>query len=168
MGAPADRAKTDKGLWSMFLANMTSSDVHSQALNAYVTDKAAYDALPVQARITKPTLVILIYVHIMAVDTGQPALRTAHRRATHPANVQASRPRDKRRTDTSTAQPTQRQRIEGLPGHSGTSQNQPRRIMHSHGIRMERPGLLWDFRMIQNPGQTAIRLGKSYRQWACA
>ena len=47
--ALADRAKTDKGLWSMFRANITASDVHSQAFHAYMTNKAAYDALPVRA-----------------------------------------------------------------------------------------------------------------------
>lgn len=95
MGAPADRTKTDKGL-----ANVTVLDVHSQAFHAYMTEKAAYDDLLVQARITKLTLVILTYGHSMAVDTGQPALGAAQRRGTSSASVQANRPRDKRRART--------------------------------------------------------------------
>ncbi len=67
MGAPADGTK---GLWSMFLANITVPEVHSQAFHAYMTEKAAYGVPPVQARITKPTPVILTYVKSVSVTHG--------------------------------------------------------------------------------------------------
>ena len=112
MGAPADRTKTDKGLWSMFLANITVPEVHSQAFHAYMTEKAAYDVLPVQARFTKLTPVILTYVQSVSVDTGQSAPGQAQRRGTASASSQANMPREKRRADTNTAQPAQRMRTE--------------------------------------------------------
>ena len=68
MGASSDRAKTDKGLWDLFLKNITlESGVHSTAFQAYMGSKEEYDALPVQARITKLSPVLQTYMRSAAV-----------------------------------------------------------------------------------------------------
>ena len=113
MGASIDRTKTDKGLWNMFLANITVPEVHSQAFHTYMAEKAAYDALPVQARITKLTPVILTYVQSVSADTGPSAQGAAQRRGTGTASSQTNnRSREKRRADTTPVQPAHRQRTE--------------------------------------------------------
>ena len=54
MGGLSERSWTDVGLWRIFLANISSvPDVQSAVFEAYMRDKAKYDALPVQAKITK-------------------------------------------------------------------------------------------------------------------
>jgi len=84
MGSPEDRTKTNKGLWTMFLANITVPDLHRQAFQTYMSDKAAYDALPAQARITKLTPEMLTYVRTLPGDAGQPIQGNAQGRSTLP------------------------------------------------------------------------------------
>ena len=68
MGASSDRLATDKGIWYTFLKNIsTIPDVHTTAFQAYMGSKTEYDALPVQARITKLTPVLQTYMKSKAV-----------------------------------------------------------------------------------------------------
>ena len=68
MGASSERTMTDKGIWHMFLKNIsTVPDVHATAFQAYMGGKEEYDALPVQARITKLTPVLQTYMKSKAV-----------------------------------------------------------------------------------------------------
>ena len=68
MGAAAERTMTDRGIWSHFLKNIsTVPDVHASAFQAYMGSKAEYDALPVQARITKLSPVVQTYLKSSAM-----------------------------------------------------------------------------------------------------
>ena len=77
-GASSERTRTDKGLWDLFLKNITlESGVHAPAFQAYMGSKEEYDALPVQARITKLSPVLQIYMKSAAVGQEKtPAAET--------------------------------------------------------------------------------------------
>ncbi len=72
MGSSSERTRTDRGIWSLFLMNIsTVPDVHATAFQAYMGSKEEYDALPVQARITKLTPLLQIYMKSKAVGQEQ-------------------------------------------------------------------------------------------------
>ena len=63
MGSATERKLTDAGIWDTFLQGInTVPDIHATAFQAYMASKEVYDALPVQARITKLTPVLLTYL----------------------------------------------------------------------------------------------------------
>ena len=70
MGPVAKRKLTDSGLWDMFLANISMPEVHTTAFQAYMHSMEEYDLLPVQARITKLTPVLLTYLKSKAASTA--------------------------------------------------------------------------------------------------
>ena len=73
MGVSSERTRTDKGLWDLFLKNITlESGVHATAFQAYMGSKEEYDALPVQARITKLSPVMQIYMKSAALGQEKP------------------------------------------------------------------------------------------------
>ncbi|CAK0733108.1 hypothetical protein CVIRNUC_000227 [Coccomyxa viridis] len=78
MGASSERIRTDKGLRDLFLKNITlESGVHATAFQAYMGSKEEYDAIPVQAKITK--LSPVLYMYMKSAAAGQekaPALKT--------------------------------------------------------------------------------------------
>ena len=130
MGDPANRTKTNKGLWSLFLANIVVPGLHSQAFHTYMADKATYDALPVQGRITKLSPEMLTYIKALPADPGQPTQATGSRRTLAPATPQASRLRDKRRAETAPAHPGQRQRID-RPTRTFRQQSESSKVYHA-------------------------------------
>jgi len=68
MGSSSERTRTDKGIWSLFLMNIsTVPDVHATAFQAYMGSKEEYDALLVQGRIIKLTPVLQTYMKSKAV-----------------------------------------------------------------------------------------------------
>ena len=73
MGSATQRRLTDSGIWETFLANISGvPDVHATAFQAYTNVMEGYDILPVQARITKLTPVLLTYLKSKA------AVNTSH------------------------------------------------------------------------------------------
>ena len=67
MGTPLKRKYTDAGLWNIFLGNTYAVPwLHSMAFMAYVQSKEEYDMLPVQARITKLTPLLMGYLESKA------------------------------------------------------------------------------------------------------
>ena len=82
MGVSSERTRTDKGLWDLFLKNITlESGVHATAFQAYMGSKEEYDALPVQARITKLSPVMQIYMKSAAL--GQEKTPSCRDRSWH-------------------------------------------------------------------------------------
>lgn len=64
MGSSSERTRTARGIWSPFLMNIsTVPDGHATAFQAYMGSKEEYDALLVQARITKLTLPSVADLH---------------------------------------------------------------------------------------------------------
>ena len=72
MGSSSERTRTDRGIWSLFLMNIsTVLDVHATAFQAYMGSKEEHDALPVRARITKLTPLLQTYMKSKAVGQEQ-------------------------------------------------------------------------------------------------
>ena len=62
MGSLEERNMTDRGLWNIFLANISLPDVHSAAFQAYMREEEQYSKLPIQGRVTKLTPAVLTYL----------------------------------------------------------------------------------------------------------
>ena len=77
------RKMTDDGIWELFLANSMVPDVHATAFQAYLGNMEEYDVLPVQARITKLTPVLLTYLKTKAAAHAGTGMASAEPTGVH-------------------------------------------------------------------------------------
>ena len=110
MGVSSKRKYTDQGMWDEFLKGMRPvQDLYNQAFATYMRDMEEYDALPVQARITRLTPVILQFMKSRAATQEEGA--AAQGKETNAAQSAGSNRSNKRTADTSgMGQQTQRQK----------------------------------------------------------